>query len=207
MKIHPYGDGALYVDLEIDDAPDRADRTRNVAASLRERLPDGDVVIGAGSLAVFGVGGWDDLDGIIVEAMSASGLVVGEPRKHELRAIYDGPDLEDVARLTGSSVADVIALHCGREYGVELIGFLPGFAYLAPLDPRLVVGRRASPRPRVAPSSLAIAGAYTGIYPVGSPGGSQLIGRVLDVTLFDPGCDPPALLQPGDRVRFVRADA
>ncbi len=207
MKIHAYGDGGIYIDLEMDDAPDRAVRTRTVAASLRHRLPDADVVIGAGSLAVFGVGGWDDLDSVVLDAMHEPEGAHVEPRTYELQAIYDGPDLEEVARLTGHSVAEVVALHSEREYTVELIGFLPGFAYLAPLDPRLVVARRASPRPRVPPASLAIAGSYTGIYPLGSPGGWQLIGRVFGVALFDPQRDPPALLQPGDRVRFVRCDA
>ena len=86
---------------------------------------------------------------------------------------------------------------------VELIGFLPGFAYLGPLDPRLTIGRRETPRPRVPAGSVAIAGGYTGVYPAASPGGWHLLGRALDVSLFDPLRDPPALLRPGDHVRFV----
>jgi KipI family sensor histidine kinase inhibitor len=203
VKIHPYGDNALFVDLEIDDAPDRPKRTQAIGRQLRRRLPSADVVIGAGSLAIVGVGAWDDLDGIIADALRQGVTDDFAPKLHVLRAIYDGADLEDVARRTGLPSAEVVALHAARDYQVELIGFLPGFAYLASLDARLVTPRRAAPRPRVPKGSLAIAGSYTGVYSVASPGGWHLIGRVLDVELFDPERRPPALFEPGDQVRFV----
>jgi KipI family sensor histidine kinase inhibitor len=203
MKIHPYGDNALFVDLEMGDAPDRQKRTQSVGRELRRRLGSADVVLGAGSLAVVGVGAWDDLDAIIAETLRASVDDDFLPTLHVVRAIYDGADLEQVAQQTGLSRAEVVALHSGRDYDVELIGFLPGFAYLTSLDPRLVTARRPAPRPRVPHGSLAIAGPYTGIYPMASPGGWHLIGRVLDVDLFDPGRRPPALFEPGDKVRFV----
>jgi KipI family sensor histidine kinase inhibitor len=203
MKCHPYGDGALFVDLEIDDAADRPEQTHRVARALRARLPESEVVVGAGSIAVVGVGVFDDLEGLVTEALQAPAPETFASTLHRIEVVYDGADLEDVARRTGSSPAEVVAMHTGRDYMVELIGFLPGFAYLGPLDDRLIVGRRESPRPRVPAGSVAIAGAYTGVYPAVSPGGWHLLGRAVDATLFDPTCDPPALLRPGDCVRFV----
>jgi KipI family sensor histidine kinase inhibitor len=121
-------------------------------------------------------------------------------REHRLRVVYDGPDLEEVARATRLSVADVIAIHHSRPYSVALMGFSPGFAYLDGLDPRLELPRRPSPRPRVPANSLAIAGAQTAVYPFAGPGGWHLIGRVVDVTMFD---ENGPLLALGDRVRFA----
>jgi KipI family sensor histidine kinase inhibitor len=203
MKVHPYGEGALFVDLEIDDAPDRARRTQAVGRALRRRLASADIVLGAGTLAIIGVGAWDDLDAIIAESLGAGADDTFSPKTHILRAVYDGVDLEDVARTTGMHTDDVVALHASRDYTVELIGFLPGFAYLVSLDERLVLPRRAAPRTRVPKGSLAIAGPYTGVYPAVSPGGWHLIGRVPDVELFDPARRPPALFEPGDTVRFT----
>jgi len=203
MKVHPYGDGALYVDLELADAPDRAERTHAVAAALRERLPRADVVVGAGSVALVGLGAWDEVERLVAEAMQRRGSTGHKPKEHLIEVVYDGPDLEEVAGLTGIDPAQIGELHASREYVVELVGFLPGFAYLASLDPRLVVPRRPAPRPRVEAGSLAIAGPYTGVYPLDSPGGWRLIGRAVDAALFDAARVPPALLAPGDRVRFV----
>ena len=115
-----------------------------------------------------------------------------------------GPDLLDVARTCGLSPDEVCRRHAAVEYRVCFVGFLPGFPYLGPVDTRLRMPRRATPRPKVPPGSVAIAGEYSGIYPWASPGGWHLIGRT-DVRLFDPERDPPALLAPGARVRFVPA--
>jgi len=119
----------------------------------------------------------------------------------EIPVVYDGPDLLDVAALTGLSPAQVVDAHTGAEWDVGFTGFAPGFAYLVGGDPRLIVPRRAEPRPRVAAGSVALAGPYSGIYPTDSPGGWQLIGRT-EVTLWDLHRDPPAVLRPGMRVRF-----
>ena len=122
----------------------------------------------------------------------------------EVRVRYggtDGPDLDEVAGLLGLRPADVVELHCSVAYRVFLLGFSPGFAYLGELPAALRVPRRASPRTRVAAGSVGIAGAQTGIYPRETPGGWQLIGRT-DAVLWDVRRDPPALLTPGDRVRF-----
>jgi len=115
---------------------------------------------------------------------------------------YDGPDLAEVAELTRLSVDEVVRLHAEATYTAAFLGFAPGWAYLTGLDERLVVPRRAQPRERVPSGAVAIAGPYTGVYPRESPGGWRLLGSA-DVVLFDPGSERPALIEAGDRVRFV----
>ena len=120
------------------------------------------------------------------------------PRVHLVRVRYDGPDLAAVAASLGRTVDEVIALHA-RAYEVQLVGFLPGFAYLGPVAPELAsVPRRSSPRPRVPALSVGLAAGRTGIYPMSSPGGWQLLGTALDVAPFDP--ERGALFALGDRV-------
>jgi KipI family sensor histidine kinase inhibitor len=114
----------------------------------------------------------------------------------------DGPDLAAVAEQIGLGVDALIDLHAGADYRVAMVGFQPGFPYLLGLPERLQVPRRSSVRPRVPAGSVAIAGAQAGIYPGESPGGWHLLGRTA-LRLFDPDATCPALLVPGDRVRFV----
>jgi KipI family sensor histidine kinase inhibitor len=114
----------------------------------------------------------------------------------------DGPDLEDVASLSGLSPGEVIARHAGRTYRVFMLGFTPGFAYLGSVDERIAVPRRNNPRVRVRAGSVGLAGRQTGIYPHESPGGWQIIG-VTSIEAFDPNRPVPALFAPGDHVRFV----
>jgi inhibitor of KinA len=113
-----------------------------------------------------------------------------------------GPDLEAVAELNGLSPGAVIDLHSSGNYVVFMLGFMPGFPYLGGLPARLATPRLATPRTVVPAGSVGIAGAQTGIYPSESPGGWRLIGRT-PVRLFDPRNSPPALLEAGDRIRFV----
>jgi KipI family sensor histidine kinase inhibitor len=122
------------------------------------------------------------------------------PREITLRVVYDGPDLDAVARAARLEPDEVRRLHADTIYTVDTIGFAPGFAYLTGLAPRLQLPRRATPRPRVPAGSLAIADAFTAVYPFDSPGGWHLIGRVVDARMFD---TRGALLQLGDRVRFT----
>jgi KipI family sensor histidine kinase inhibitor len=126
-------------------------------------------------------------------------------RLHEIPAEYGGaggPDLAALARERGLSETDLARLHAAGVYAVFMLGFTPGFAYLGLLPEALECPRRATPRVRVPAGSVALAGRQTGIYPVASPGGWQLIGRT-SARLFDPFREEPALLAPGDRVRFV----
>jgi KipI family sensor histidine kinase inhibitor len=121
-------------------------------------------------------------------------------RTIEIDVRYDGPDLADVATLSGLDASVVIARHSRAEYTVLFMGFRPGFAYLAGLPRELEVSRLAEPRVRVPKNAVAIAGPYAGVYPFESPGGWRILGSALHVALFDPARG--ALLRPGDRVRF-----
>lgn len=126
---------------------------------------------------------------------------------HALRVEYGGaggPDLAALARRAGLHPDDYIQGHVAAEYRVAFVGFQPGFPYLLGLPAALQALRRATPRARVAAGSVAVGGAYTGIYPAAGPGGWQLIGRT-DAVLFDPLREAPCLLMPGDHVRFVPA--
>ncbi|MDN4616256.1 allophanate hydrolase subunit 1 [Leifsonia sp. F6_8S_P_1B] len=122
----------------------------------------------------------------------------------ELTVRYDGPDLAEVAALLGLDERAVIDLHTGSVWRVAFGGFAPGFGYLVTDHDRLHVPRRSTPRTAVPAGAVALAGAFSGVYPRTSPGGWQLIGTT-DATLWDPSADPPALLRPGAVVRFREA--
>ena len=115
--------------------------------------------------------------------------------------LYDGPDLEFVASSHDLMIEEVIRIHEEVVYDAYMIGFLPGFAYLGQVDPVIATPRRSSPRTIVPSGSVGIAGRQTGIYPMDSPGGWQLIGRT-PLQMFDPGRTEPCLIQAGDRVKF-----
>lgn len=131
-------------------------------------------------------------------------LALTRGRLVEVPVVYDGQDLPEVCRLTGLTPEQVVARHTAPEYVVAFLGFAPGFPYLVGLDPALHVPRRATPRTAVPAGSVGLAGDQTGIYPRTTPGGWQLLGRTASV-LFDVARDPPALLAPGDRLRFAAA--
>ena len=115
---------------------------------------------------------------------------------------YTGPDLEEVAELTGLTPREVVRAHTAQAWTVGFCGFAPGFSYLVGGDPRLQVPRRAEPRTSVPAGAVGLAGSFSGVYPRSSPGGWQIIGET-DAVLWDVERRPPALLQPGSRVVFV----
>ena len=117
---------------------------------------------------------------------------------------YDGPDLDQVAEAWSMSTEDVVRTHQDTEFVVAFCGFAPGFGYCTGLPGDLAVPRRSSPRSRVEPGSVGLAGEYTAVYPSASPGGWQLIGRT-DLRVWDASREPPALFTAGTRVRFVDA--
>jgi KipI family sensor histidine kinase inhibitor len=179
------------------------------AEALRRRdggeLPNGLEIVPAARTILF-----DGFAGPEEQARFARELRRWRPRPHdqgptrdrEIPTRYDGPDLPEVARAWGLTVAEVIARHAALPHVVGFLGFAPGFAYIDGIPESLAVSRRAEPRTRVPTGSVAIADRYTGVYPRASPGGWQLIGRT-DVTIWDVTREPAAYLLPGDRVRFV----
>lgn len=213
----PFGDRALLVVLGdgIDEALSR--RVHALAARLRAEAGRtgatwGAPVAGYASLLVPLDPARDDRTALAarIEPWLAEALA-GDPPPDppgaplEVGVRYggaDGPDLATVAERTGLSPAAVAELHASVVYRVFLLGFSPGFGYLGPLPAPLELPRRADPRPRVPAGSIAIAGGQTAIYPSATPGGWHLIGRT-DVRPWDPRREPPVLLVPGGRVRFV----
>jgi len=130
-----------------------------------------------------------------------------EPRMVEIPVAYGGdygPDLEEVAALTGHPPDEVVAIHSSAEYLVYFLGFSPGFPYRGGMPESIAAPRLETPRRRVPAGSVAIGGLQTGVYPIASPGGWRIIGRTA-MRLFDPQADPPVLLRMGDHVRFVPA--
>lgn len=120
----------------------------------------------------------------------------------EIPVHYDGEDLAEVGRLTGLGAVGVVAAHTGTPWRVAFTGFAPGFGYLVGGDPRLRVPRLDVPRVRVPAGAVALAGAYSGVYPRPSPGGWRLLGTTA-APVWDVSREPPALLRPGVEVRFV----
>jgi KipI family sensor histidine kinase inhibitor len=197
----PYGDRALLVELGDTesvvawvDALD-ADRPAGVA----------DVVPAAETVLVVATE-HADLAALraSLERIEPGPFVAAGGRTHqvEIPVRYDGPDLADVARLTGLGEHEVVARHAAADYVVAFCGFAPGFGYLVGEDERLRVPRRSQPRTTVPAGSVGLADAFSGVYPRSGPGGWQLIGST-DVAMWDIDRDPPALLQPGGRVRFT----
>ncbi len=177
--------------------PDRS--ARAIVHAVRAWPGVVDVVVARHDVAAYFAGA-PAVTPALLEALAAAPDDPQPVRDLELRAIYDGPDLEHVAAATGRRADDVRALHAAATYTVETMGFSPGFAYLSGLPAALELPRRATPRTRVPAGSLAIAGLQSAVYPFDSPGGWHLIGSVVGVRMFGP--DGP-LLQLGDRVRFV----
>jgi inhibitor of KinA len=140
-----------------------------------------------------------------VEKLHAQRSVPAEGQLIEIPVYYGGewgPDLEDVSAHCGLTPDQVIRLHTASTYLVAMLGFAPGFAYLFGLHSSLATPRLTTPRTRVEPGSIGVAGAQTGLYALPTPGGWRIIGRT-PMSLFDPARDDPFALRAGDRVRFV----
>ncbi len=204
------GDAALLLEAgaAVSDQHQGGNGAAAIAAAIRAADLPGviDVVPGAATVLVtFAPGSWPvpALAGRLSELATAAPVVPAAAASEPvvIETVYDGPDLADVAALTGLRQSDVIARHQAAEYQVGWLGFAPGFGYLTGLDRALAVPRLDSPRLSVPAGSVAIAGGLAAVYPAASPGGWRLLGRTAAV-LWDPGRDPPALLAPGRRVRF-----
>lgn len=221
MHFSPLGDCAVLIHLgsSIDEATHR--RVRAACARLDERPVPGmiEYVPAFASVAVHydparvppaSTGDEHESPYARLTAMLAAALAGVEseplppPRTVEIPVCYGGdygPDLDDVARHHGLTPDEVVRIHTAGDYLVYMIGFAPGFAYLGGLSERIATPRRPVPRTVVPPGSVGIGGSQTGVYPIASPGGWQLIGRT-PLRLFDPEREPPTVLRTGDRVRF-----
>ncbi|HEY8308926.1 MAG TPA: 5-oxoprolinase subunit PxpB [Gemmatimonadaceae bacterium] len=205
------GDGALIVTLGDTVSWDVGTRVRAAADRIRAMHPSSvtDVVPAYTTLAVYFDStqtSFEVVADVVTRALSGGlDTPLSDARLIEIPVRYDGADLSDVAERTGLTVADVIERHCSRTYRAYMSGFVPGFTYLGDLDRSLVLPRRITPRLRVPAGSVAIAGEQTAVYPLDTPGGWHLIGTT-DVKMFDATRVEPALLRPGDSVRFVNTN-
>lgn len=207
MKVLPYGDRGLLVELSDTAAVVAwADLVRSdpaVAGLVADVVPGARTVL---LVARPGVS-LDRLRAMVPDethrgTWAEGGLRQGPPQPEVVvPVVYDGPDLADVAELTGLTEAEVVAAHAGSPWRVAFGGFAPGFAYLVGGDPRLRVPRLDRPRTAVPIGAVGLAGEFSGIYPRSSPGGWRLVGRT-DLVLWDVERDPPALLSAGTSVRF-----
>lgn len=214
LRILPMGDRALVVEYGDSPSPELSARITATARRLRASPLPGvlDLVPAYTTLtlhfdpvAIGGNAPFDTLAEQLGAWLEAGAETAPAPaRLVEIPLCYGGAfgaDLEDLARRHGLDPGDVVAIHSGTEYTVQMLGFVPGFAYLGGLDPRLFTARRDAPRPRVPAGTLGIGGEQTGIYPLDAPGGWHLLGRT-PLRLFTPQREPPCLLNAGDRVRF-----
>jgi inhibitor of KinA len=213
-RIVPAGDAAVTVEFDAKIDPVINARALAFARSMDDAHVPGvrDIVSGFRAVTVF-------FDPLRVDRQALSTRLEFEAARsasspaisaslHRVPVCYDaefGPDLEDIAAFARLSPRDVVSLHTANTYRVYMVGFLPGFAYLGLVDERIAAPRRVSPRTRVVAGSVGIAGRQTGIYPIASPGGWQLIGRT-PLRTFDPALANPFLLRAGDAVEFYEID-
>lgn len=202
MRLLPCADSGLLVELgDLDEV-------LALYAELEEDPPEGiiDMVPAASSLLLTVDPEHGDVErlGRAISSISVGTHERSTSGEVEIPVVYDGDDLAEVARLTGLDERGIIAAHTGQEWTVAFCGFAPGFGYMVGDDDRLHVPRRDNPRTRVPTGSVALGGEFASVYPRESPGGWQLIGHT-DLEMWDLERDPPALLVPGRRVRFVEA--
>jgi inhibitor of KinA len=210
FAIRHAGDAAVVIDFEARLDPAINARAVQLARAIHEGGTKGvrDVVVGYHSVTVY-------VDPSAIEGRSLDGWLAKEAaRSHgaapvsdetvEVPVVYggaEGPDLGVVAQFAGCSESDVVRLHSSQAYRVYMLGFVPGFAYLAAVDSRIAAPRRQTPRVAVPAGSVGIAGLQTGVYPMQTPGGWNLIGRT-PLVIFDPDRAEPCVFKPGHAVRF-----
>ena len=207
-RLHPLGDAALLCELPPPATLVQQQQIWALGAEVQQWAGVGEVLPGMNNLTLTFDPTAIDIEALmsrVNEAWPRLSATAIEGRRVEIPVAYGGehgPDLADVAAHTGLTPAEVVRRHSAADYVVYLLGFLPGFAFMGGLPPELATPRRAEPRTAVPARSVGIGGEQTGIYPLVSPGGWQLIGRT-SLELFDPSAEPPTLLRPGDHVRFV----
>ena len=211
QRVAPAGDAALVAEFPSRIDPAINERATALAALLRARWGAvlRDVVVGYCTVTAY----FDPLrvDARWLEFEMRAAATDAVENVAEASALvhvpvcYEGdfaPDIEDVAAFAGCRAEEVVELHTAREYRVYMVGFVPGFAYMAEVDPRIAAPRQATPRAVVPAGSVGIAGGQTGIYPAATPGGWNIIGRT-SLKPYDATRAEPFLFRTGDRVRFV----
>lgn len=208
MRLRPCGDRAVLVELAD------ADERRRLEAALRATpLPGVLEHVPAARTVLVTVNDPTRLVGVVAALRSLTLPLTGadvatesvpDTDVLEIPVSYDGDDLPEVAAHLGCDVREVVTRHTGQVWLVEFAGFAPGFGYLLGDRGGLEVPRRSTPRTRIPAGAVGLAGPWSGVYPRASPGGWQLIGRT-DLEMWDTRRDPPAVLEPGRRVRFLEA--
>ena len=211
LNYHPLGDGAIVVTAGESISEESTAMVRAIAETItRAEIPGVSDVIQAYitvTVCYEADGGmtYSAMERKLRERLSdIRPAGKGDGRTVEIPVCYGGefgPDLAFVAEHNGLTEEEVIRIHSGTTYDVKMIGFAPGFPFLGGMDERIAAPRRPSPRLEIPARTVGIAGAQTGVYPIGTPGGWQLIGRT-PIELFLPDEEIPSLLRPGDQVRF-----
>jgi KipI family sensor histidine kinase inhibitor len=196
MRFIPVGHDAVLVEVA-----DTEEATALYREARRREVDAVDVVPAACTVLFSGVGDVPALTDAI-HGWSFDRVTSAPTRVVDVPTVYDGPDLEAVARRWDMTVREAVVTHTSYELTVAFCGFAPGFAYCTGLPGRLAVPRLDRPRTRVPAGSVGLAGEFTGVYPTASPGGWQLLGTT-EIRLWDDSRDEPATLSPGTRVRFV----
>jgi inhibitor of KinA len=212
IQYYPLGDNAIVIQLGNEISESIQHHISSICSFLEDYSFEGliEYVPAFTSITIFYDALVTDYGGVqsLLEEMLQEimeGIEEQEAPIVEIPVLYggtQGPDLSYVAAHAGVSEAEVIALHTAGEYLVYMIGFAPGFPYLGGLNEKLAAPRKETPRGKIAAGAVGIAGAQTGIYPIETPGGWQIIGQT-PLKLFDVERQPPALLKAGNKLRFV----
>ncbi len=214
IRILTAGDSSLLIEFGNEISPEINRRIAAVVELMREQHIEGvvDVIPAFCSLLVNydpRVAGYEKMKKRL-ESLVRVDIKVGQVKRKifEIPVLYGGeygPDLASIAEHAGISQDEVIAIHSSRDYLIYMLGFLPGFCYLGGLDERIHTPRLSNPRLRIRAGSVGIGGSQTGIYPLDSPGGWQLMGMT-PVKTYDPEREIPILVEAGNYIRFVPID-
>ncbi|WP_339229779.1 5-oxoprolinase subunit PxpB [Aeribacillus sp. FSL K6-2833] len=211
FSIQPLGDTGIIIQFGTEISEAIYQQIRQYVYRLEQIRIEGIVewVPAYTTLAVFyrpNIISYDELSQKLLKiGEKIESMPVPDPIVIEIPTLYGkeaGPDIQFVAETNGLSEEEVVKIHSSSDYLIYMIGFVPGFPYLGGMDKRIAAPRKKTPRSRIPAGSIGIAGEQTGIYPLETPGGWQIIGRT-PVKLYDPQKQDPTLLKAGDYIRFV----
>ncbi|ASS89495.1 5-oxoprolinase subunit PxpB [Aeribacillus pallidus] len=211
FSIQPLGDTGIIIQFGTEISEAIYQQIRQYVYWLEQSCIEGIVewVPAYTTLAVFyrpNIISYDELSQKLLKiGEKIESMPVPDPIVIEIPTLYGkeaGPDIQFVAETNGLSEEEVVKIHSSSDYLIYMIGFVPGFPYLGGMDKRIAAPRKKTPRSRIPAGSIGIAGEQTGIYPLETPGGWQIIGRT-PVKLYDPQKQDPILLKAGDYIRFV----